>query len=313
MNRMDTGKAAGFILGTARPLEKSLYRFYFEGGAAEDVIKELSAFQNPDGGFGHGLEADNWNPASNPIAVNDALIILYRTGALRPGSGIAGDMLDGIERYLRSRDSFDEKERKYLFAIDSNKDAPHAIWWEKNDGDGISGYNPTVSLAAFMACRGGDRECFGDIYSLTSIIKSAAEYLSSGAEMIGDELKCYMLCLALLESYGISDITNLDTLRQNITRRAEDIICPDTGKYGVEYVCAPSDLFAWGDPSLMSDKIKALAEAEINMLGGIQQEDGGFDISWKWYTDYPEFETARSWWRPRITLDKLLFSTRSGI
>lgn len=310
---MDTGKARVFISGTARPLEKNLYRFYFCDGPAEDVIKELSAFRNPDGGFGHGLEADNWNPASNPIAVNDALIILYRIGALRPGSRIhgdmisedmiAGDMISGIAGYLRSRDSFDENQRKWLFAIDSNKDAPHAIWWEKK-GDGISGCNPTVSLAAFMVCLGEDREYYGDI------IKSAAVHLGSGAEMIGDELKCYMLCLALLEDYGIGDITDLDALRRMITRRAEDIICTDTEKYGVEYVCCPSDLFAWGDPSLMSGKIKAAAAAEIDMLSKLQNEDGGFDISWKWYTGYPEFETARSWWRPRITLDKTLFYTR---
>ena len=25
------------------------------------------------------------------------------------------------------------------------------------------------------------------------------------------------------------------------------------------------------------------------------------------YTDYKEFETARDWWRPRLTPDKLLF------
>lgn len=38
-----------------------------------------------------------------------------------------------------------------------------------------------------------------------------------------------------------------------------------------------------------------------------QNEDGGFDISWKWYTPYEEFEQARIWWRPRVTLEKLLF------
>ena len=38
-------------------------------------------------------------------------------------------------------------------------------------------------------------------------------------------------------------------------------------------------------------------------------EDGGFDITWKWYTPYPEaYEQARAWWRPRITIEKLLFN-----
>ena len=38
-------------------------------------------------------------------------------------------------------------------------------------------------------------------------------------------------------------------------------------------------------------------------------DDGGFDITWKWYTPYPdEYEQARAWWRPRITIEKLIFN-----
>ena len=38
-------------------------------------------------------------------------------------------------------------------------------------------------------------------------------------------------------------------------------------------------------------------------------EDGGFDTTWKWYTPYTdEYEQARAWWRPRITIEKLLFN-----
>ena len=48
-------------------------------------------------------------------------------------------------------------------------------------------------------------------------------------------------------------------------------------------------------------------EKEKNILPNLQKEDGGFDISWNWYNDYSEFEIARKWWRPRITIDKLLF------
>ena len=47
---------------------------------------------------------------------------------------------------------------------------------------------------------------------------------------------------------------------------------------------------------------------EKEILGKLQMKDGGFDITWKWYTPYPEFEQARAWWRPRITIEKLLFN-----
>ena len=45
-------KARDFIMEKARPLEKALYRFHFESGVKEDVIHELCAYQNADGGFG---------------------------------------------------------------------------------------------------------------------------------------------------------------------------------------------------------------------------------------------------------------------
>ena len=50
------------------------------------------------------------------------------------------------------------------------------------------------------------------------------------------------------------------------------------------------------------DKSNVLTE-----LRNFQKDDGGFDISWQWYTEYKEFETARNWWRPRLTIDKILF------
>ncbi len=60
----------------------ALYHYFYEGGSKQKIIEELAKYQNEDGGFGHGLEADNWNPNSNPIATNDALITLHRISAM---------------------------------------------------------------------------------------------------------------------------------------------------------------------------------------------------------------------------------------
>ena len=298
MSIVDIDAVKRFIKDTARPLEKALYSFYFENGSSETVISELEAYQNPDGGFGKALEADNWNPASNPIATNDAIITLYRTGTLRS----AGKMVRAIVSYLSSHDSFDEERRRWLFAIDSNKDYPHAIWWEKKD-DGIMGFNPTVSLAAFMVCYGPDRDYY------TSIVREGFAALSELKEL-GDTLKCYLLAFELLKSNYITDVIDLQGAKVELGLKIREMICKDTSKYGVEYVITPSDIFCGTYDEFVSDDIKILMDAEKDVLGSIQKEDGGFDISWKWYTDYKEFEEARNMWRPRITLDKLLFIDR---
>ncbi len=121
---VDKNAAIKYVLENARPLELAVYRYFFEEGSNKAVIDELSKFQNTDGGFGNALEPDFFNPNSSPIATNDAIITLSRVNALDRDSDIA----KGIVKYLESHDSFNEDKKRWLFAIDSNKDYPHAIW-----------------------------------------------------------------------------------------------------------------------------------------------------------------------------------------
>lgn len=293
---MNVTQAKAFILQNARPLERAIYRWHFEGGDAAAVVEALGAFQNPDGGFGHALEPDNWNPRSNPIAVNDALITLRRVGMLKADNPMVGEML----RYLRSGDEFDPDARRWRFAVASNADHPHAIWWERQ-GDGVRGFNPTASLAAFALCFGGRDP------ALEAILREAAAALETPGELIADDLKCYMLCHDLLREHGVRDVVDLDALGRTIVRRLDGIVCTDASKYGVEYVPLPSDFFAWGNDHFLSPGMRHWIDVEKGILPKLQRPDGGFDISWQWYTPWPEFEQARTWWRARITIDKLLF------
>lgn len=288
--------AKNFICETARPFEKAVYDVLYNHHSVDCALDELKKYQNEDGGFGHALEADNWNPNSNPIATNDAIIWLYRMNAIE----VAKDMVNGIIKYLESQDSFDENEKKWLFSIDSNKDYPHAIWWEKN-GSGIEGYNPTVSLAAFMICYGKREPLYEEI------LREAVSYLKNANEMGGDSLKCYLLAYELLKNNDITDIIDLKMLKELLSDWIGKTICPDTEKYGVEYVTAPSDIFSGCYLEFVSDDVKPLIQAELDIIGNMQKDDGGFDISWHWYTPYEEFNQARVWWRPRVTLEKLLF------
>ena len=61
---MNIEKAREFIYRNARPLDYARWRYLFEDGKREDVLRILAAYQNEDGGFGHGLEADCLNPDS---------------------------------------------------------------------------------------------------------------------------------------------------------------------------------------------------------------------------------------------------------
>ena len=106
----------------------------------------------------------------------------------------------------------------------------------------------------------------------------------------------------------IKDIIDLKHFRVLLCKAVDNSICKDISKYGVEYVPMPSDFFSGSYLEFITPETKTLIAAEKDILGKLQMEDGGFDITWKWYTPYPEFEKARAWWRPRITIEKLLFN-----
>ncbi len=294
---MDKNKAIKYVLENARPLDLAIYKYFFENESNQTVIDELSKFQNADGGFGNALEPDFFNPNSSPIATNDAIITLLRVNALDRNS----DIVKGIVSYLDSHDSFNEDKKRWLFTIDSNKDYPHAIWWDKK-GDGISKFNPSISLATFMVCYGNRTPLY------EGIIKEAVIYLKNG-EVSGDDVNCYLLAYELLTENSIKDIVDLNTFKHLLCKAIENCICKDISKYGVEYVPMPSTIFTGRYMEFVTLEIKPLIAAEKDILGKLQMEDGGFDITWKWYTPYPdEYEQARVWWRPRITIEKLLFN-----
>lgn len=298
---MDVQKAKDFIVKNARPVELAMYRCFFENGSKLELINALKPYQNPDGGFGNALGPDNWNPHSTPITTNSALIFLFETGAL----GEAGKMAEGIAQYLTSGQDFHKESCRWFGSIESNKDYPHAIWWERDENDAIPSWNPTVSLAAFLVC-------MGERGPWKELVRQAFEELAQTEEKDGDGLKCYMLAWKLLKKYGITDVIDFVRAQEVIQRTVSRVICKETEKYGVEYEPSPSWYFQ-DDSPFFSAELSPFIQAELEALGRLQQDDGGFDISWQWYTPYEkEFRQAKAWWRPRVTMEKLRFYQRYG-
>src|SRR5690554_2621523 len=85
-------RAYAWLRRYGRPLELALWEYFFSGGPKENVLRCLAAFQNADGGFGHGLEPDFWLPRSSPMASWMAGQILV---------DIQADPEEGIVRRLR--------------------------------------------------------------------------------------------------------------------------------------------------------------------------------------------------------------------
>src|SRR5580698_8416318 len=136
-----------FVLENGRPLDGALLNFALGQGSAEAVMVALIAFQNPDGGFGHGLEPDMRSPASTAIATSIGLRHLVRVGASAKHPTVVGaiDWLDG---------ALDRENGVWPIVGQDVGLAPHAPWWTWSEdmASNWNGFrfNPTAEILAHL-------------------------------------------------------------------------------------------------------------------------------------------------------------------
>ena len=294
-------KARAFIYRNARPLELSKWQYHFENGSKEAVLNALSFYQNEDGGFGNGLEADNLNPNSSPMATwaaTETLREIELTDKEHP-------IVKGILRYLESGEHFDEKQNKWLNTIPSNNDHPHAIWWEYNENSDSTSYNPTAALAAFIITYADKRTA---IYEKGSkIAREAVEWFVSSAPINDNhDIACFIRLYDAVECVEIISKDMLEHFRTGLRESVKLTICPDTEKWAVEYVTRPSDYSITPDSMFYQDNAE-IALYEHDFIQTIQRADGGFDVPWKWWTDYIEFHVSEHRWQSILTIKYMLY------
>ncbi|MFT3951947.1 MAG: hypothetical protein QM689_08410 [Oscillospiraceae bacterium] len=294
-------KARKFIYRNARPLDLARWEFYFENGDANDVLTALSSYQNHDGGFGHGLEPDCFNPNSSPIQTWAATEILRQIGF----TDCSHPVIQGILRYLGSGADFDKAHNQWRNAVATNNDFPHAIWWEFKDGEDEFTYNPTACLAGFALC-------YAD--KASALYKKAREiavqaYGAFAAKVPFDEAHitaCYIRLFDYCARAGITELFDMELFRVQLIEQVTHTICADTEKWGKEYVTLPSRLID-SPKSIFYAGNEELAAAECDFLMQNQLADGSYTVPWQWWTDYKEFELAANWWKSDIIVNNMRF------
>jgi len=144
-------KARQYVYRHARPVELARWQYHFEGGSRENVLHALAFYQNEDGGFGHALEADNWNPASTPISTLTAADILEEIGFADADHPI----IQGMLRYLESGISF-ERERCYepaKFSAEAGYDSARRLLERAPEITAVFALSDTVAIGAMRAAK----------------------------------------------------------------------------------------------------------------------------------------------------------------
>ncbi len=283
------------ILKYGRPIEALWFNYLFEDGDQEDVIDQLSIYQNEDGGFGHGLEPDYINPNSSPIQTWTAINIL-RTLNIDSNH----PMILSILTYLES--SYQPDLKRWLNTIPSNDSYPRAPWWNYVEKDKQTSFNPSISIAGFILLHSSMDQ---PIYQIAKeVIYEGLIYLELNKEPIEmHELSCFMELANDLLKLGGSTILS-DKLTQIYKNHIDKVLNLDHQAWFTSYTCKPSQLIH-SHPSFLSDSYVSLLKKEAELSLSYQDEEGSYPVTWAWNQFEDEFIEATRTWKAIIALNYL--------
>ncbi len=292
--------AQRFIYRNARPVELARWRYHFENGAKEDVLTALSAFQNEDGGFGHALEADSFNPNSCPIQTWNAAAILNEIGV----NDSSHPIIRGILRYLESGADFSEEHNQWLNTVKTNNAYPHAVWWDYSEKKSEWNYNPTAHLAGFIL-RFADRN--SALYKKAEVIARQAYDWFKAHVPFGDShvTGCFISLFNYLSEADVK-LVDMEEFRDKLMKEVNSDICRDTEKWKTEYVSGPS-AFIHSSDSIFYKGNEELVKKECEFIAESQLADGSFIVPWQWFNGYKEFPLAENRWKSVIVIEKICF------
>ncbi len=296
MTKLDITKTGRWIHRNARGLELAKWRFYFEGGDAESVIDELQYYQNTDGGFGHALEADCWNPASAPSQMFYAIHILHELAYQDTTHPVIQNML----RYLKS--GKDMVDGFWVSILPSNNQYPHAPWWTKTDKKTFDVYMPNADICWFILKFAQKDSPLYD--RAVSMVQRMLNLFLSQNEVEPHSLESMMFLLRELQKTDSScgQLEDAATAHGIQLMRGLIEVNPDTW---TAYCITPS-FFIHDRLHPLYPEYRELLKLEVQRLMETRDADGCWDINWVWQEYESAYRLSANWWKSSVTMQKLM-------
>jgi hypothetical protein len=285
--------ARNYVYRNARPLDVARWMFLFENGSRQDVLKFLTAYQNEDGGFGHALEPDCWNPHSSPVQTWTATEIIKEIELEEKEHPV----IQGILNYLSSGADFDG--HTWANTVPTNNDYPHAPWWGFSPAPETT-YNPTASLIGFILKFANKNS---PIFETARILtREAYSYFTSHHPLNAMHTVANFVDLyQYLKESGVEDLLDMVEFKHLLQAQIRHVISYDTSKWAVDYVCKPS-LFIANKASDFYQDNQDICAFECEFLTKTQESDGTWAVTWGW-GDYPEeWSISKNWWKSDLII-----------
>ena len=290
-----------WIYRNARPIELSLWQFFFEDGTKDAVVDILMQYQNEDGGFGHALEADNWNPNSTPITTQHAIKILSMIGFDETSHPVH----QGIRRYLSSEK--DLLDYGWRFTIQSNDNFPHAPWWNYSEEEnGKEYYGVTAGLTSYiLKYLNPEEPLYQKAQNFAEKMIQFIDENRSYGNMGLEEIIGLVETLELLGRHEYDFDFLYGKLAEKVTRAIEHDI--DKWKY---YVARPSNYIRTPESRFYLQN-KEIVKEELKYLADTYPEDDVWGIPWTWSGNMEQygkyFDISENWWKAWKAIENMLF------
>lgn len=289
-----------FVYRNSRPIELSLWKYFFENGNKEDVVEALTFYQNEDGGFGNALEADSLNPNSSPYTTLYAINILKHIDFVN----FEHKIYKGILRYLES--TKDSNEEGWFFTISSNDNYAHAPWMTySSEENKIQSIGLSLEIASFIL-----KNCNAesDLYKRAlSIRKKFLNKLNTEKNLGEMGIGGYCVLLETIKETTLKECFDYDTLLMKIKKLVNDSIETDMSKWQY-YVVTPSRYIISPDSIFYKDN-EDIMQKELDYLIEIRPQNNVWNITWSWFDNnekYPkEFAISENWWKSYKAIEKM--------
>ncbi|MHB1154205.1 MAG: hypothetical protein ACYC00_18005 [Eubacteriales bacterium] len=288
-----------WIYRNARPIELACWQFNFEHGSKEAVLSALSFYQNEDGGFGHALEPDNWNPNSTIYTTLNAISILKEIDF----SDNQHPILKGIFSFLES--GVYCSENGWNFNIPSNNDYAHAPWWTFNpEADSIENIGLTAEIAAFIVSNAGEES---ELYKKALFFTDALINKLGSSHHYGDMgIRGYCNLLESIEKSNLSSRFDCGLLKEKLTKLVHDSIERDTANW-IHYSVRPSE-YIFSPESVFYHDNEDIVLKELDYLLETRPKNGVWGITWSWFDNNKkyakEFAISENWWKAKKAVEK---------
>ncbi|BAB05610.1 hypothetical protein P4637_01875 [Halalkalibacterium halodurans] len=293
LTREQFDRVKAYVMREARPLDRQLFRYYFEGGDSDKVARELAAFQNEDGGFGHSLEPDFRLIASSSLATTVGMQYARAIGLPSEHPIVKGAIGYFLNKY-------DEKKKKWQIVPKEVNNVPHAPWWHFDEGNDFPGEhdswaNPGAEIVAYLY----EHRSLVPATFLAEVTENAMQAARTAPlEMEIHDFYCFARLLDVIpDPYRTELFDKLSSSVRVITALGPSE-WDDYGAKPLQIAPSPHSPFA----PLLEKQIAENLDYEIKQLG----EEGYWKPNWSWFGHYEDvWKQAEIEWRGYLTVHML--------